>query len=202
MCVVAQSLRAFVVGTLRPPRFSHIVAYAAVHQSHCDAVIPLKGNLKESMVNWNGQSSPEMSARSRSTGNRLRLPWRHERVTTWREFMVYYHVRISVEGVRHDEVKTDMNDETLDHQILEPPHAAPEVCEVAVRARGVLLDHVASVCDSWLERSGVHCVRSFAEYLFSSVSSAAAAAGGRTLVETIRRFSNFLPYSVLLSSRS
>lgn len=34
--------------------------------------------------------------------------------------MVYYHVRISVEGVRHDEVKTDMNDETLDHQILEP----------------------------------------------------------------------------------
>lgn len=32
----------------------------------------------------------------------------------------YFHVRISVEGEPHDEVKTDLDYETLDRQVLEP----------------------------------------------------------------------------------
>jgi len=34
--------------------------------------------------------------------------------------MAFYHVRISVEDERHDEVKTDMDEETLERQILVP----------------------------------------------------------------------------------
>ncbi len=34
--------------------------------------------------------------------------------------MVYYHVRISVQGQRRDEVKNDLNEETLENQVLAP----------------------------------------------------------------------------------
>jgi predicted nucleotide-binding protein len=34
--------------------------------------------------------------------------------------MPFYHIRISVEGEAHDEVKTDMDEETLERQFLEP----------------------------------------------------------------------------------
>jgi len=34
--------------------------------------------------------------------------------------MTFYHVRISVDGQRHDEVKTDIDEDTLERQFLAP----------------------------------------------------------------------------------
>ena len=33
---------------------------------------------------------------------------------------MYYHVRLSVKGQRHDEIKVDINEETLERQFLNP----------------------------------------------------------------------------------
>src|SRR5664280_2214267 len=38
--------------------------------------------------------------------------------------MTYYHVRVSVDGERHDEVKTDISGEVLESQFLSPYRAA------------------------------------------------------------------------------
>jgi hypothetical protein len=41
--------------------------------------------------------------------------------------MIYYHVRVSIDGERHDEVKTDISDEVLESQFLSPYRTAQPI---------------------------------------------------------------------------
>ena len=41
--------------------------------------------------------------------------------------MTYYHVRVSIDGERHDEVKTDISDGVLEGQLLSPYRTAQPI---------------------------------------------------------------------------
>ena len=65
-----------------------------------------------------------------------------------RSEVAYYHVRIAVEGQRHDEVKNDIDAETLERQFLEPyRRGEPVVVNGKTLAMGVITRIRVSVSD-------------------------------------------------------